>query len=261
MSHLRKFFLLSFAALMLGISSCESIDASKGPKLKKTVDLKSFDGITLDCGVKLRYIESPETRVEVSTTKEVLDKMRFEVIDGKLEIGFRDNYIITNTKAIEIFIQAPSISEILIIGSGRIVAEFDILNHKNNLSLKVKGSGDIKANNLNVKDLNLKIAGSGDIDCKDFTAENINSLITGSGDIALQGTCHDAEVQISGSGSYSSFNCEAYKAKVNISGSGDCDLSIIKELDISIVGSGDVSYKGNPMIKSQISGSGKVQHK
>jgi hypothetical protein len=45
---------------------------------------------------------------------------------------------------------------------------------------------------------------------------------------------------------------------VDISGSGNCEVTVNTRLDVDIDGSGSVFYKGTPSIKDHISGSGRV---
>ena len=66
------------------------------------------------------------------------------------------------------------------------------------------------------------------------------------------------ELSLMGSCSFNGFLLSANYCQVDISGSGEVEISAVKGLDVSIEGSGSVYYKGSPSIKDYISGSGSV---
>jgi hypothetical protein len=66
------------------------------------------------------------------------------------------------------------------------------------------------------------------------------------------------EVILNGSGSLFGFPLQAESCQVDITGSGNCEITANQHLDVSIDGSGSVFYKGNPTIMEDISGSGRV---
>jgi hypothetical protein len=68
------------------------------------------------------------------------------------------------------------------------------------------------------------------------------------------------DITISGSGSLSSFPCELEKAKVKMSGSGNCELSATNNLDALVLGSGNIKHKGNTKeVTKKVYGSGSVE--
>jgi len=66
------------------------------------------------------------------------------------------------------------------------------------------------------------------------------------------------ELSLSGSCSFNGFLLSVVSCQVDISGSGNCEITASSRLDVSIDGSGSVYYKGSPSIKDHISGSGQV---
>jgi hypothetical protein len=83
---------------------------------------------------------------------------------------------------------------------------------------------------------------------------------TGSGNVSITDPMETGYMDISlmGSGSFSGFSLSAEFCQVDINGSGNCEVTAWKTLDVSIDGSGSVFYKGSPSIKDHISGSGRV---
>ncbi len=83
---------------------------------------------------------------------------------------------------------------------------------------------------------------------------------TGSGNLTINTpmvTDH-LEVQLMGSGSFSGFLLSTRTCQADIVGSGNIEISVANHLDATLEGSGSVFYKGTPLIKEDIQGSGRV---
>ena len=83
---------------------------------------------------------------------------------------------------------------------------------------------------------------------------------SGSGNVSVNSSMETDYLELSllGSCNFNGFSMSADYCQVDISGSGNCEISAVKSLDVSIDGSGSVFYKGTPSIKDHISGSGRV---
>jgi hypothetical protein len=66
------------------------------------------------------------------------------------------------------------------------------------------------------------------------------------------------KVSLIGSGGFYGFPLEANTFDVDISGAGNCEITVKDDLDVVIDGSGSVYYKGSPVIHEDITGSGRV---
>ena len=82
----------------------------------------------------------------------------------------------------------------------------------------------------------------------------------GSGNVTVSGSMETdyLEVSLLGSCSLFGFSLNARSCQVDITGSGNCEITATSSLDVSIEGSGSVFYKGSPSIEDHISGSGRV---
>jgi hypothetical protein len=65
-------------------------------------------------------------------------------------------------------------------------------------------------------------------------------------------------VSIIGTGNFYGFPMKVRRADIDISGTGNCEISVEDRLDVNIEGSGDVYYKGYPDIHQHIQGSGSL---
>jgi hypothetical protein len=83
---------------------------------------------------------------------------------------------------------------------------------------------------------------------------------TGSGNVTITSpmeTDH-LEIQLMGSGSYLGFQLSSQSCQVDIVGSGNCETTVLNYLDATLEGSGSVFYRGNPSVREDTNGSGRV---
>jgi hypothetical protein len=206
-----------------------------GPIVSEQIEMAPFSGIDLRISGKVFVRQGATQRVVVEAQQNVIDEMEFNVRNGIWEIR-TDRCMRYNSSDLRIFVTLPDVRTLRVSGSGDIISE----------------------NTLLTDDLDLRISGSGRIDLA-INAEDVLARISGSGDILLEGLADYIDLSISGSGSMRAFDLPVYRAKINISGSGNADVAVSDNLEVRISGSGDVRYKGSPAINAQISGSGKLR--
>lgn len=204
-----------------------------GPEISVDLDLPSIDAIELALPGEVFITQGPIQQITVEAGERLINELELGVSNGLWRID--TDRCVRDADRLRVFITLPTITELGIIGSGDIVSE----------------------NFLQTDDMLLYIQGSGDMDLG-LDSDDLEIDITGSGDILLEGTADQVDLRISSSGDFRAFDLECFRAKINISGSGDAEVNVIDELDVRISGSGDVKYKGNPSIDVVISGSGRV---
>ena len=83
--------------------------------------------------------------------------------------------------------------------------------------------------------------------------------ITGAAEFELSGTRQfDLNIHITGTGNVDAFDMEVDDCYIQISGAGNCEVSVINKLDVVISGVGNVWYMGNPTVTTEVSGVGNV---
>lgn len=203
-----------------------------------------FSKVSLRVSANMFVEQGNEYSIEITAKQETLDKIIVEVEDRKLIVRFSlEDRFLNNFKPGEIDIKLTS-------------KEIEYLS--------VQGSGNIFTSKIiESPSLDLNIAGSGDIKISKVKADHIDANISGSGDIVLSGKSvgKELDIDIAGSGDVIAYQYETESAFIRIAGSGDCEVNVNNYLDVKIFGSGDVSYKGEPSVKTSISGSGKVHQR
>jgi hypothetical protein len=95
-----------------------------------------------------------------------------------------------------------------------------------------------------------------------YDQDSFTLAVAGAGDVTAAGRTRDIELDISGSGDVDLSDLSTTDARVDISGSGDATLAPTGEAAISISGSGDVDLTTRPARLTQdITGSGDVDER
>ena len=229
------FFLLS-ACILLGLSSCEKV-SGEGPVVTEVRSVTGFSGIDSRVSADVFITKGAAYSVEVRAQQNILNVMRTYESNGSLVIRFENDVRVRSHEPIQVFVTMPELSRARLSGSG-----------------DIRTTGDFQPNTMH-----LDISGSGNIEIAQLTAQAIDATISGSGNIkVLSGTAQSATLKISGSGSLDLSGVQAQQATTRTSGSGSTRIKVAQSLNVTISGSGSVYYRGNPVISTSISGSGKV---
>ncbi|MCF8451831.1 MAG: DUF2807 domain-containing protein [Pedobacter sp.] len=242
MKHLRKFITL---AIFITVGSELTVANTKGTivdsKMLLTDDerqVSGFSGITIS-GRHNVYVTMGNTeslRLEGDAT--AINEIETKVEDGVLKVRNKKQMNTrswNNTGKVNIYIQAKSLNNLVLSGSGNIEVNGKVKSA--NLSNTISGSGSITAN---------------------IEVENYNAVISGSGEISAKGYAKNAKITIAGSGDFDGRNLKTSNSNAKVSGSGDISIIADKQLDAVVSGSGDIRYSGNAAVKSTKSGSGNI---
>jgi hypothetical protein len=225
------------AAVLFIFSSCEKV-IGEGPLVTENRTVTNFTGVSSEMSGKVNFTIAPNFKVEITAQQNIIDVVKTNVINGVLHIDFKNGVRVREHEDLIINISAPSANYFRLSGSGNMDVNSDIV--ANNLQVKLSGSGNINMQKVIVADkIDADVSGSGNINILNGTAINEYLKVSGSGKILLTGVA-------------------AENAVTKITGSGDIKVILSRNLDATISGSGSVYYHGNPIITTQITGSGRV---
>ena len=105
------------------------------------------------------------------------------------------------------------------------------------------------------------IEGSGTVIVEGLDNDEFSVEVNGSGEVVAAGTSEHLAIYVSGSGGFDGSDLVAMTGLVDISGSGDALVNVADELDATISGSGQVEYIGDPILITEISGSGDISRR
>jgi hypothetical protein len=166
----------------------------------------------------------------------------------------------------KVYITQGAQFSVSVTGYENLLAYYETRVVNNELRLGYKNNVSIKNDNIEVRVTmpvlsSLGISGSGETRTTgNFpSVSQFDAYISGSGNIHFSdGSAGLLRTSLSGSGNIYALGMMADKAETTTSGSGNTELSVASHLTVKISGSGNVYYRGNPLIVTNISGSGAV---
>jgi hypothetical protein len=209
----------------------------------ETRKVEPFHSVEVSGAIELIISQSPQAAVAISADdRDDVAKIITETRDGVLYIGYKDgknwwqHHWNTMGRKFRAYVSAPEFRSISSAGSG---------------SIKIQGL-------LKADELSLVQSGSGNIEGQ-VEADDLEVVQSGSGNVRLSGRIANADVRCSGSGNFRSEGLFVDIYSIAMSGSGNADITVNKELSARVSGSGNVRYRGAGLVRDmQISGSGKI---
>ena len=229
-------------ALLVICIGCQSFSGSdevikgNGKIETKSFPESDFNAVCIKGGwtADIRYSET--FSIQIETDENIFPDLDISVAGTTLNIGFKSGYSISPTQC-KVSITMPALIKLQTAGSlTAVISSFNM--PKDSMSIDISGSGNITARDITVNTLKVDVSGSADFSATG-KAENMIADISGSGDIKTT-------------------DFETEKADISISGSGSAKVWVTRHLKADIGASGSVRYKGNPVIETKSSGSGRI---
>ena len=210
----------------------------------ETREVDDFHSVEVSGAIELIITQSPEMAVAISADdREDVAKIVTETRDGVLYIGYKDgknwwqHQWNTMGRKFRAYVSAPAFQSVSNAGSG---------------SIRIQGL-------LKADEIRFMQSGSGNIEGQ-LEANELEVVQSGSGNVRLSGKIAEANVRCSGSGNFRSEGLSVDVYTIAMSGSGNADITVNKELSARVSGSGNVRYRGAGLVRDmQISGSGKIR--
>lgn len=242
----KTFFLPAILVFMLFFgTSCFSdwnVISGTGSIVTQSRSGKNFTAIELQTSADVEIVKGDTFNISVSDYENLVSHLAVEVVDNCLIVKRESNKLnLWNSKA-KVRVTLP-----------------DPL-----YSLKISGSGDIEMQD-SFNDLHcLFVSGSGNIELKgNCQLKKLEVQISGSGNIKAtgSGTAQEIVAKIAGSGNMQFPQIKTKSVNCTISGSGNTSVYVEDKLEASLFGSGNIVYSGQPIVKSNLSGSGHIYKK
>jgi hypothetical protein len=208
-------YVLSVLLLLTTACSKERISGS-GSVVTEDRQVNAFTKVSLK-GPSFVYITKGNNfNVQVKAYGNLLPYFETRVVNGTLELGYKDDLSIRNENS-EVYITLPVLNGLSIYGSGDIETTGNF-NDNPSFETSVYGSGNIEIREGAADNFSATIAGSGDVYAFGLSAKKANVEVSGSGNVRITAK-DELKVKISGSGNI--YYKGSPDISVNISGSGD----------------------------------------
>lgn len=126
--------------------------------------------------------------------------------------------------------------------------------------IELSGAVDLQSQNkLTLTELSVEISGATDADL-DIAVQKLEVSSSGGSKLKFSGMANKVDMDVSGAVNIHAFDLLAEIASLSISGAGDAEINVTKELYADISGAGSVRYKGDPQkVDSNVSGAGSIR--
>lgn len=218
----------------------------EGTDVTQVRHLKGFNRIEILGSPTVYYTQSDSFSVKVEGPERLVDNIITKVEDGILLIRNKGkigmiNINFGNLKDVVVYVKSPDLIGVLLSGSGDFICQNRI--DTDEMSVVLRGSGDMTFNDILCDHCTAELTGSGDIDIQRLEALSSSVTLIGSGDVdVFQSNVQETDIMLRGSGD------------IAVRFDGDC-----KKVDCQLVGSGDISLRGKvERFSQQKSGSGDI---
>lgn len=234
--------LISLGSCSIGLKNTWSADDS-GPRVETTRKIEPFNTLLIKGACDIHYIQASSPSVKIIAPRNIINKVVTSVSNGELS-AFIDKKMFISKKPVEIYVYAPTLNGVHIMGSGDFDAQ--AVNTDKAFTLGINGSGDIQIGKLSCANVNVNVKGSGDVAVGMATCNDAAINIMGSGDADINfDRVRNVSIGIQGSGDVSSTFNRADHVSCNVNGSGDVKLAgDVQEFQKTIRGSGEVNTRG-----------------
>ena len=224
-------------------------------------DVAPFSALSSSLPCNVYYVQADRQEVRVESTQEFAPKVLTEVEDGilklKLEEGRYPRLIL------RVVVSSPDIESLSVRGSGNLIHE-GALHASKDLSLRVSGSGDIQAGDIDCRGFDAHVSGSGDLRIASLACGEFDAHVSGSGSERIGTvTCTGIDASVGGSGhiTVSAARVDG-DVQARISGSGRIrfeDIQAEGDMDLSTSGSGSITLNGScHEVNASTSGAGSI---
>lgn len=243
------------AVAMLSTSCVNMKMGMSGDAVTEYRSLKGFEKIEISGSPSVYYAQADSFSVKVKGPKDAMENILTDVNDGTLYIRNRGkmgmvNIVIHDEDEAEIYVTSPDLISVRLNGSGDFTAERRI--DTDQMEAVLRGSGDMKINDLICDACHVELVGSGDIDIDRLETKESDVSLVGSGDINIdQYRVLSTRLGLRGSGDITvEFNEGCQAVDCELKGSGDITLSgVVSRFTQHKTGSGDVNINELQMPK------------
>jgi hypothetical protein len=206
-------------------------------------NVTGFKGVSVSSAIDLYISQGTSEAVAVSAKEtKVRDRIKTEVKDGILYIsvdgkGWKDWG--TGDQKMKAYVTVKDINR-----------------------LEASGASDIKVSGtLKTDNLKLTLSGASDFEGT-IDVKNLQIHGSGASDVKINGSADQANIEMSGASDFKGYDLKVEYCKAEVSGAGDLQITVNKELDAQASGASSIKYKGDAVVKrSDISGASSVKKK
>ena len=210
-------------------------------------EVAAFNTISSSLPCNVYYSQAEKQEVRVESTEEFAGKVITEVENSTLKLKLEEGRY--PKLVLRVVVSSPDIEGLTVRGSGNIIHE-GALHASKDLSLRVSGSGNIQAGDIDSQGFDAQVSGSGNLRIASLACAGFAGHVGGSGSERIGNvTCKSIDVSVSGSGHITIDRAQVDgDVKARISGSGRIrleEVTVDGDMELSSTGSGGITVNGS----------------
>jgi hypothetical protein len=213
--------LVAVAVALSFFTSCRfGCIKGSGKDVTENRKVNDFTKLDISGGYTVNLKQDSTLALQITGDEKFMKYVRTEVSGNKLRIFSRKNFCGSN---VVINIGVKGLSEI-------------------------KSSGAIELNTqgkLTAQDLKLALSGASKLNM-DLNAGTVTTTGSGATEITLTGQAGTHNIKPSGAGKLHALDFIVGDYKINTSGASNCQINVLKTLDVKTSGASEITYRGNP---------------
>jgi hypothetical protein len=225
-----------FFTVVILFASCSVLgEQGNGNVQKQERKVPAFDAIEVSGAFDVYLSQGSTQSVIVEADENLLPLIRTEVRGSTLVI--ENKKPIHDSKSLKVYITLTDLKKI-----------------------EVSGAVDIKSQNkLTLTELAIEISGATDATL-DLAVQKLEVSSSGGSKMKFSGMANRLDMDVSGAVDIHAFDLLAEVVSLDISGAGEAEVNVTKELSADISGAATVRYKGEPAkIETDVSGAGSIK--
>jgi len=237
--------LVSTTLYAVAAPAAPSADCAVAESQRETRALPNFSRIEIDGLAEVVLRQGRTESATVEAAPQLLPRIRTEVRDGTLFIDVSQERRWSDWTHMFDSRQTP-----------RITVDFIRLE-----GIESGGAIKLLADGIRADELQFDFSGASSIRIRNLQASALHMDGSGATKVELSGKVATQTVDLSGAGSYAALDLESDRVEVTVSGAGKAYINAKTSLSVDISGAGLVEYVGNPKLRQQITGVGKVRRR
>lgn len=223
MKNINKFSLLTLLLpLVLMMNACNNeCKSGSGIQTTENRNIGEFSKVELGGNFKLIITQNSSSAMKITADDNVINEIKTRISGDVLEIKLGDKFCDIGDITIE-------------------------LSSKQWQGIDASGSTDIVSENqINTENFELNLSGSSTVDLN-LVAGLIQTNSSGNSVINLKGQARKHDADLSGATELNAFDFVVSDYIIESSGSSNCTINVLNNLEVKTSGSSKILYRGNP---------------
>lgn len=171
-----KRFILATLAALLACLACLA-----APQTKKFEVKGKVTALSVANNIEVLYTVAPTVEVKAQATPEVMAGLKVELKNGILSFRYQGK---EEKNTIKIYLKAPAVSGIEVMGNAEVKTNQAISGEK--VKLQISGNGEIKLGGISAARIDVDASGNGELSVSDVICEDFNAGLSGNAEASIR---------------------------------------------------------------------------